>query len=77
MSNLLFSFQGRANRAKFWLVTLGMSSSWRSSSPAFWAERRCQAMPEQIVSAMRPVAGVVIFVFRGPTWVGIAVGVKR
>jgi uncharacterized membrane protein YhaH (DUF805 family) len=24
MSNLLFSIQGRANRAKFWLVALGI-----------------------------------------------------
>ena len=24
MSNLLFSVQGRANRAKFWLVALGI-----------------------------------------------------
>ena len=29
MADLLFGFQGRANRAKWWLVALADLSSWR------------------------------------------------
>jgi uncharacterized membrane protein YhaH (DUF805 family) len=78
MANLLFGFQGRVNRAKFWLVALGI---FVVEVILFAAILGCAAMsgdPEQIAAAIGPLAGVVIFAFAViATWISIAVAVKR
>ncbi|MPZ30005.1 MAG: DUF805 domain-containing protein [Rhodospirillales bacterium] len=78
MANLLFSFQGRANRAKFWLVALGIVVVEVILFAAILGGAAMSGDPEEIASAIGPVAGVVIFVFVViATWISIAVAVKR
>ena len=78
MSDLLFSFQGRANRAKFWLVALGIFVVEVILVAAIFGGAALSGDPEQLASAIGPFAGIVIFVFAViATWVSIAVAVKR
>ena len=78
MANLLFSFQGRVNRAKFWLVALGIFVVEVILFAAVLGGAAMSGDPEQIASAIGPLAGVVIFVFVViATWISIAVAVKR
>jgi uncharacterized membrane protein YhaH (DUF805 family) len=78
MSNLLFSVQGRANRAKFWLVALGIVVVEVILFAVILGGAALSGDPEQIAAAMGPVASVVILVFVViATWISIAVAVKR
>src|SRR5215207_6214823 len=78
MSNLLFSVQGRANRAKFWLVALGIVVVEVILFAVILGGAALSGDPEQIAAAMGPVASVVILVFAViATWISIAVAVKR
>jgi len=78
MANLLFSFQGRANRAKFWLVALGIFVVEMIVFAATFGGAAMSGDPEQMASAIGPLAGIVIFVFVViATWISIAVAVKR
>src|SRR5688572_14333186 len=78
MANLLFSFQGRVNRAKFWLVALGIFVVEVILFAATLGGAAMSGDPEQIAAAIGPLAGVVIFAFVViATWISIAVAVKR
>lgn len=78
MANLLFSVQGRANRAKFWLVALGIFVVEMIVFAATFGGAAMSGDPEQMASAIGPLAGIVIFVFVViATWISIAVAVKR
>jgi len=78
MANLLFSFQGRVNRAKFWLVALGIFVVEMIVFAATFGGAAMSGDPEQMASAIGPLAGIVIFVFVViATWISIAVAVKR
>jgi uncharacterized membrane protein YhaH (DUF805 family) len=78
MADLLFSFQGRANRAKFWLVALGIVVAEMILFAAIFGGAAASGDPEQIMAAIGPIAGVAIFVFAViATWISLAVGVKR
>jgi len=78
MANLLFSFQGRVNRAKFWLVALGIVVVEVILFAAILGGAAMSGDPEQIAAAIGPLAGVVIFAFVViATWISIAVAVKR
>ena len=78
MSNLLFNVQGRANRAKFWLVALGIVVVEVILFAVILGGAALSGDPEQIAAAMGPVASVVILVFVViATWISIAVAVKR
>lgn len=78
MANLLFSFQGRVNRAKFWLVALGIFVVEVILFAAILGGAAMSGDPEQIAAAVGPLAGVVIFAFVViATWISIAVAVKR
>jgi uncharacterized membrane protein YhaH (DUF805 family) len=78
MADLLFGFQGRANRAKFWLVALGIFVIEVILFAAILGGAAMSGDPEQIASAIGPFAGIVIFVFLViATWISIAVAVKR
>ncbi|HZB56223.1 MAG TPA: hypothetical protein VE527_21500, partial [Reyranella sp.] len=63
MANLLFSFQGRVNRAKFWLVALGIIVVEVILFAAILGGAAMSGDPEQIAAAIGPLAGVVIFAF--------------
>jgi uncharacterized membrane protein YhaH (DUF805 family) len=78
MANLLFSFQGRVNRAKFWLVALGIFVVEVILFAAISGGAAMSGDPEQIAAAIGPLAGVVIFALVViATWISIAVAVKR
>ena len=78
MSNLLFSVQGRANRAKFWLVALAIVVIEVILFAVILGGAAMSGDPEQIAAAMGPVASVVILAFVViATWISVAVAVKR
>jgi uncharacterized membrane protein YhaH (DUF805 family) len=78
MSNLLFSVQGRANRAKFWLVALGILVVEVILFALILGGAAMSGDPEQIAAAMGPVASIVVLIFVAvATWISIAVAVKR
>ena len=78
MSNLLFSVQGRANRAKFWMVALAIVVIEVILFAVLLGGAAMSGDPEQIAAAMGPVASVVILAFVViATWISVAVAVKR
>ena len=78
MSNLLFSAQGRANRAKFWMVALGILVVEVILFAVILGGAAMSGDPEQIAAAMGPVASVVILAFGlVATWISVVVAVKR
>lgn len=78
MSNLLFSVQGRANRAKFWLVALGIAVIEIILFAVILGGAAMSGDPEKIAAAMGPVASIVILAFVViATWISVAVAVKR
>ena len=78
MSNLLFSVQGRANRAKFWLVALGILVVEVILFAVILGGAAMSGDPEQIAAAMGPVASIIVLIFAVvATWISIAVAVKR
>jgi uncharacterized membrane protein YhaH (DUF805 family) len=78
MANLLFSFRGRANRAKFWLVAIGILVIEAILFAVFGGSAALSADPREALAAMGPLAGIVIFVFVVvAVWASLAVAVKR
>jgi uncharacterized membrane protein YhaH (DUF805 family) len=78
MQSLLFSFQGRIKRAKFWLVHLIM---WVIVAVAFGAVLGGAAMSSDPTAALESVGivgGLVLLViYILAIWVGLAVAAKR
>jgi uncharacterized membrane protein YhaH (DUF805 family) len=78
MTNLLFGFQGRTNRAKFWLVALAI---FVVEAILFAVLGRNVAMsddPQEALARMGPVTSIVLLLFGIlVTWISIAVGIKR
>jgi uncharacterized membrane protein YhaH (DUF805 family) len=78
MQSLLFSFQGRTNRAKFWLVHVIM---WVVILIAFSAILGSAAMssdPQAALQSVGPVGGLILLiVYILALWVGLAVAAKR
>ncbi|MFI4998437.1 MAG: DUF805 domain-containing protein [Reyranellales bacterium] len=78
MQSLLFSFQGRVNRAKFWLVNLAM---WVVIIVVFGAVMGGAAMssdPSKALESVGMVGGIVMLVvYVLMVWIGLAIGVKR
>ncbi|MGQ0580907.1 MAG: DUF805 domain-containing protein [Reyranella sp.] len=78
MQNLLFSFQGRINRAKFWLVHVVM---WVVVAVAFSVIVGGAAMTTDHEAALRSIGTVpglilaAVYIFF--VWIGLAAGVKR
>ena len=79
MTDLLFSFQGRANRAKWWLVALGIFVVEMIIFAALFGGVAMSGDPEQIQAAMMaPISLIVLFVFGViALWASLAVAVKR
>jgi uncharacterized membrane protein YhaH (DUF805 family) len=78
MQSLLFSFQGRINRAKFWLVHVVM---WIVMAVVFgiiFGGAALSTDPEAALSALGPVSGLILAVVNVLMfWIGLAAGVKR
>ena len=79
MVDLLFGFQGRVNRAKWWLVALAIFVVEMIVVAAIFGGAALSGDPQQIAAAMGgPIAGIVIFVMVViATWIHIAIAVKR
>lgn len=78
MQNLLFSFQGRINRARFWLIHVGM---WVVMAVAFGVLVGGAALsgdPEAAMRSAGTVPGLILaVVYVVMVWIGLAAGVKR
>jgi len=79
MVDLLFGFQGRANRAKWWLVALAIFVVEMIVVAAIFGGAALSGDPQQMAAAMGgPIAGIVIFVMVVlATWIHLAIAVKR
>jgi uncharacterized membrane protein YhaH (DUF805 family) len=78
MQGLLFSFQGRINRAKFWLVHVVM---WVVVLIVFGAILGSAAMssdPQAALQSVGVVGGLILLVvYILALWIGLAVAAKR
>ena len=78
MQSLLFSFQGRVNRAKFWLVHVVM---WVVILIVFSAILGSAAMSADPQAALQSVGAVgliiLLVVYILALWIGLAVAAKR
>jgi len=78
MQSLLFSFQGRINRAKFWLVHVAM---WVVIAIVFGVIMGGAAMsadPAKAMQGVGTIGGIVLaIVYILAIWIGLATGVKR
>jgi uncharacterized membrane protein YhaH (DUF805 family) len=78
MTNLLFGFQGRTNRAKFWLVALALLVIEFIVLGVIGGRAAMSDDPQQALASLGPVAGIVLVIFGlAVTWITIAVGIKR
>ena len=78
MVNLLFSFEGRANRAKFWLVALLIFVAEIILVAAIFGAELTSGDPEKMAAAVGPLAAIILAIFViAATWISIAVAVKR
>jgi uncharacterized membrane protein YhaH (DUF805 family) len=77
MKSLLFSFQGRVNRAKFWLANLGLAVL---EGIVFGVAGGTMASgdPSDISMSSFGVMGIIAFLlFIVFFWIGLAIAVKR
>jgi uncharacterized membrane protein YhaH (DUF805 family) len=78
MQNLLFGFQGRVNRAKFWLVHVGMWVVMAVLFSVLLGGAALSGDPEAALRSVGTVPGLILaVVYVLMVWVGLAVGVKR
>jgi uncharacterized membrane protein YhaH (DUF805 family) len=78
MTNLLFGFQGRTNRAKFWLVALAIVVIEFILLAILGGSAAMSADPQQALADIGPVTAIVLLIFGlAATWISIAVGIKR
>ena len=78
MMNLLFGFQGRTNRAKFWLVALGIFVVEAILFAMLGSNVAMSDDPQEALARMGPVTSIVLVLFGIlVTWISIAVGIKR
>jgi uncharacterized membrane protein YhaH (DUF805 family) len=78
MTNLLFGFQGRTNRAKFWLVAVALLVIEIIVLGVLCGGAMMSDDPQQALASLGPVAGIVLVIFGlAITWITIAVGIKR
>jgi uncharacterized membrane protein YhaH (DUF805 family) len=78
MTNLLFGFQGRANRAKFWLVALAIFVVEAILFAVLGSNVAMSDDPQEALARMGPVTSIVLLLFGIlVTWISIAVGIKR
>jgi uncharacterized membrane protein YhaH (DUF805 family) len=78
MTNLLFGFQGRTNRAKFWLVALALFIVEAILFAMLGSNIAMSDDPQEALARMGPVTSIVLLLFGIlVTWISIAVGIKR
>jgi uncharacterized membrane protein YhaH (DUF805 family) len=80
MQNLLFSFNGRVNRAKFWLTLIAADIVAVIVFGIIGAVTGDALVPDAEGNMPSPGAGVsaiILLVAVVMTWIGLAMGVKR
>ena len=78
MKDLLFGFQRRTNRAKFWLVALAIFVVEAILFAVLGSNVAMSDDPQEALARMGPVTSIVLLLFGIlVTWISIAVGIKR
>jgi uncharacterized membrane protein YhaH (DUF805 family) len=77
MKSLLFSFQGRANRAKFWLVNVGLIVVEAIVFGVAGGAAMTSGDPSAAMASMGVMGIVCLLVFIVLFWIGLAIAVKR
>ena len=78
MQKLLFSFEGRINRAKFWLVLLGIAVVEVIVLSATGGSAYLTAAdPTMVMQSMSSTGYIPLIIFIPLFWIGLAVNVKR
>lgn len=78
MLNLLFSFEGRLNRAKWWLLNIAMSVVYGIVVGAITGGAAMSSNPEAALSSVGAIEGIVLLVVSiAMLWAGLAVAAKR
>ena len=78
MKNLLFSFQGRINRAKFWLVNIAVIIVYGVVMGFLCGGAAMSSDPAEALASVGIVAGIVALVlFIAMFWISLALAVKR
>jgi uncharacterized membrane protein YhaH (DUF805 family) len=78
MQSLLFSFQGRVNRAKFWLVHLVMWVVILVVFAAIFGSAALSSDPQAALQSVGTIGGLILFVvYVLAIWIGLAVAAKR
>ena len=78
MGNMLFGFQGRINRAKWWLVLVAIVVVEIILFAIIFGGAAMSADPQEAMNNLGPLASLVLLVFAVVvTWISIAVGIKR
>jgi uncharacterized membrane protein YhaH (DUF805 family) len=80
MRELLFSFNGRINRAKFWLVVIGTDIAGAIVLAILGGVTGTSLVPdiEGNLPPMSPGVGLVyLLILIAMLWIGLAAGVKR
>jgi len=78
MQSLLFSFQGRINRAKFWLVHVAMWVVVAIAFSAIFGSAALSSNPQaalQSVGALGAIILLVVYILA--LWIGLAIAAKR
>jgi uncharacterized membrane protein YhaH (DUF805 family) len=78
MQSLLFSFQGRINRAKFWLVHVVMWVVVLVVFGAILGSAAVSSDPQAALQSVGVVGGLILLVvYILALWIGLAVAAKR
>jgi uncharacterized membrane protein YhaH (DUF805 family) len=78
MMNLLFSFQGRLNRAKWWLINIGVIVVEMIVFAVLFGGTAMMADPDQAMAAMTGINAVIVaIIFVIVLWIGISIGIRR
>ena len=78
MLNLLFSFEGRINRAKWWLLNIAMSVVYGIVVGAIAGGAAMSGDPEAALASVGTIGSIVLAVFSLVLfWAGLAVAAKR
>ena len=78
MQSLLFSFQGRINRAKFWLVHVVMWVVVLVVFGAILGSAALSSNPQAALQSVGLVGGLILLVvYILALWIGLAIAAKR
>jgi uncharacterized membrane protein YhaH (DUF805 family) len=78
MQSLLFSFQGRVNRAKFWLVHVVMWVVLLIVFSAILGSAAMSSDPQAALQSVGAVGGIILLVvYILALWIGLAIAAKR